>query len=71
MSAVKVIGRSGLEWYFVRGYSIKQIAAIYDLSAASVYMSVRAYFGPDWKTILKSMKEAFDYEQSSISQYAY
>ena len=71
MSAVKVIGRSGLEWYLVRGYSVKQIAAIYDLSANYVYMSIRAYFGTNWKTILKSMKEAFDYEQSSISQYAY
>ena len=68
MSAVKIIGRSGLEWFFVRGYSARQIAAIYGLSLNYIYMAVRAYYGADWKNVLKTKKEAFDYEQSSISQ---
>lgn len=71
LSFVKTISRSYLEWFFVRGYSFKQVAQISDTSVSTVYNAVRAFYGADWKKVLNRKRKEFENEQSSISQFVY
>ena len=68
MSLVKTIGRTGIEWFVGRDYSLPQIAKIYGVSSTTIYQAVRALYGADWKNTLKSKKE-LNHEKRTVSDF--
>ena len=66
MSLVKTVGRTGIEWFVGRDYSLPQIAKIYGVSSTTIYQAVRALYGADWKNVLKK-KELLNHEKQSVS----
>lgn len=55
-SFVKTIGRSGLEELWEKGYSNKEIAAIYEISLPTLYHSIHLLYGKDWKKAFNQKK---------------
>ena len=66
MSLVKTIGRTGIEWFIAKGYSLPEIAKNYDVSSATIYQAVRSLYGADWKNVLKAKKE-LNHEKQYVS----
>lgn len=68
MSLVKTVGRNGVEDLYCRGgYSLEEIAIIYEVSMSSLYGCLRQLYGSDWKKVLSTRKEEYevkaDYEE--------
>ena len=49
LSFVKAVGRDGIEELLVKGYTLKQIADIYDVSMPTLYKALRLLYGRKWK----------------------
>lgn len=66
------VGRSGIEKLFCnKGYKVKEIAQVYDISAAYLYSCLKQLYGADWKKYLsEKRKGVFDYEKHNICRTA-
>ena len=53
MSFVNTVGRHGIEELLIKGYNIKEIAQIYGISLATMYLTLCQLYGHDWKNFLK------------------
>lgn len=65
MSLVETIGRNGIEDLYCRGgYSIKQIADIYEVSAGYLYCCLKQLYGSEWKGMLRARKVEFEVKEN-------
>lgn len=63
MTLAKEVGRSGIEWLYIRGYRVDEIAAVYDVSTGYLYSTIRLLYGAGWRNDLNRKRNLFQMEE--------
>lgn len=63
MLFAKEVGRSGIEWFYIRGYEANEIAAVYGISSGYLYSSIRLLYGTGWRSVLNGKRKSFQMEE--------